>query len=119
MVVGLTPQQYTGNLGGRPGAHALCSATYANSHFCSTLEYINSPSPIGAPAGGAWVDGSLPATGSRLNRSESATCAMWTSGLINTGSEGAVVLPSGSSSTSYLGLSNAGCQTPRPLFCCA
>jgi hypothetical protein len=43
---------------------------------------------------------------------------MWTSSLINNGTEGTLILPSGGYSTSYGSSSNSGCQTPRPLFCC-
>jgi hypothetical protein len=118
VVRGLTPMAYGGNLGGRPGAHALCAAAFPGSHFCSTLEYINSPTTVAAPAGGAWVDGTVPGTGSRTLRTETYTCSMWTSNLINNGTEGTIILPSGSYSTSYAGSSNSGCQTPRPLYCC-
>jgi hypothetical protein len=117
VVRGLTPQSYTGNLNGRPGANAVCNAAFPRSHFCSSLEYVNSTSTIAAPAGGAWLDGLLPSTGSRFDRTETYTCSLWTSGVSNNGTEGVIALPSGSLATSYTS-NNSGCQTPRPLFCC-
>lgn len=118
VVRGLTPTAFTGNLGGRPGANAQCDAAFPRSHFCSSLEYVNSPSPVAAPAGGAWVDGTMPGSGSRFDRTETYTCSMWTSALINNGTEGTIALPTGALSSSYVSSANSGCQTARPLFCC-
>ncbi|MDP2274069.1 MAG: hypothetical protein Q8N23_35945 [Archangium sp.] len=118
VVVGITPLTYSGNLGGRPGAHALCSAAYAGSHLCSSLEYVNAPNSVTIPAGGAWVDGTLPGPNERFDRTQNYTCSMWTSNLTNSGTEGTLVLPQGSVSTSYVSSVNSGCQTPRPLVCC-
>jgi hypothetical protein len=118
-VVGITPQTYAGNLGGRPGANALCSAAFAGSHLCSSLEYVNGPNGVTIPTGGAWADGTLPDSNERTDRNETYTCNMWTSGAANGGSPGSVVLANGTLSTSYVSGTNSGCQTPRPLLCCA
>jgi hypothetical protein len=124
---GYTAQTYTGNLGGRAGAHALCGAAFAGSHFCADWE-VDVATPPAAP-GSVWVDNGNNQTSSRFYRSpESSTdvydCAGWTTAspsLMPNGSgtaRASTLTSTGAIVTSFVGLNDGGCENARPLACC-
>jgi hypothetical protein len=116
---GFTVATYTGNMGGRPVAHAACAAEFPGAHLCHAAEYVlsNSASPI--PVGGAWIDPSVDqddgfvvggaAMFGRWNSYE-GTCDTWSHG--GTSYTGLMLGASGELSTTY------SCNTARPLACC-
>jgi hypothetical protein len=111
---GFTPTTYTGNLGGRLGAHAICRAAFSGSHFCHEGEYGRANSGTAVPAGGAWVDdydSTQPG-----QRGLSYVCNRWSTGTV--GYEGLIVRTDGTIGTSYANSSDYGCGTPRPVACC-
>lgn len=121
--VGFTSGTFTGNLGGRVGAHGLCQAQFGPSAwFCHATEFLNS-SAQGAPVGGAWIDWSTSENGAAvtaggLSAGRSATpngsCASWTSssttpGTLTVGVNGEIVNNA----------SGVDCTQARPVACCA
>jgi hypothetical protein len=121
--VGFTSATFTGNLGGRVGAHGLCQAQFGpNAWFCHATEYLNSAAQ-GAPAGGAWIDWSTAESGAAvtaggLSAGRSATpngsCSSWTSsstapGTLTVGVNGEIVNNA----------SGVDCSQSRPVACCA
>ncbi|MFZ5441993.1 MAG: hypothetical protein ACOZQL_18450 [Myxococcota bacterium] len=111
---GFTPATYTGNLGGRVGAHALCAAAFTGSHFCDENEYTSSTSDVPVPSSGAWVDdydSAQPAT-----RGINYICNRWTTG--TTSYEGLIIRADGTPGSTYVSSSDYGCGTPRPVACC-
>jgi hypothetical protein len=113
---GFTPTAFTGNLGGRVGAHAKCAAAFSGSHFCHLDEYVSSNSGAAVAATGAWVDPydkDYPG-----HRYTSPTCAGWSSDVMNNGSTGGIIQPTGFYGDSYVVSGNYGCQIARPLACC-
>jgi hypothetical protein len=112
---GFTAATYTGNLGGRVGAHAICAAAFTGSSFCTEREYIEATSPVALAATGAWVDNwDVTVPGERTNNS---ICSGWTWSAANSYT-GSTISPSGVTLDSYVSSSNYGCQTARPLACC-
>ncbi|MFT3764704.1 MAG: hypothetical protein QM820_04185 [Minicystis sp.] len=126
---GFTPATYGGNLNGRSGAHAICSAAFSGSHFCADWEVDQAAVPAPIPASGAWVDLGSTQTSSRYFRSpqstsDTSTCAGWTSSSptvkpdgINTGT-GKTLAPLGGFKSSFVGTNDGGCEVVRPLACC-
>ncbi len=112
---GFTPGTFTGNLGGRSGAHALCAAAYPGSHFCTLREYVDANSGLPTPAPGAWLD-SVDAAG--LRTATGASCTGWTSNVANNSSSADITLPTGIVGSSYVTYTDSGCQTARKLACC-
>jgi hypothetical protein len=111
---GFTMTSYTGNLGGRVGAHAACAAAFPGAHFCHQDEYMASGSPLAVPASGAWLDNFT--SNYPGQRGASYSCSGWT--WSGTGSpEGYIVQTTGNIGTSYSG-GNYGCEVARPLACC-
>jgi hypothetical protein len=115
---GFTVEDYTGNLDGRPGAHAACAAEFEDAHFCHASEYILSLSTTAIPASGVWIDASMDIDGNGIEggvrtagRSlESASCNHWTHA--STGFTATVLTQSGDIT------SVNECGTPRRLACC-
>jgi hypothetical protein len=128
--VGLTPQTYGGNLGGRTGAHGLCASAFPGSHFCTDWEIDQANPTVAIPGAGAWLDVGNQTNTTRYYRpfwsaSDVGTCAGWTSSSptvlpdgINLG-RGQDLLPTGQISSSFVSNGNGGCGNARPLLCCA
>jgi hypothetical protein len=126
---GFTPQTVAGNLGGRTGAHGLCAAAFAGSHFCTDWEFEVTNAPATPPAGGAWIDLGNDDADTRNYRpgystSSLSTCSGWTSADpaqrpdgFNLGS-GRVLQPTGAVASTFVATNNGGCSVPRPLTCC-
>ena len=118
---GFTAATFTGNIGGRPAAHAACAAEFAGSHLCHASEYLLTNSATTAPAAGAWIDSSISyATGATtwsgapfFGRGIQYDCANWTQG--STGYSGAMVTSSGGVSSAP---SPQYCSAVKPLACC-
>lgn len=111
---GYSPGTYTGNLGGRVGAHAICDTAFSGAHFCDENEYVLSRSGASVPASGAWIDNwddSQPGA-----RSINTTCNHWTTG--TTAYEGIVVRSDGTFTGTYVSSSDYGCGQTRPVACC-
>ena len=115
--VGFTPMGYTGQLGGRAGAHGLCAAAFAGSHLCHMSEYLLANSAVALPTAGAWIDPSgdpenawrsigSPSIG---RAADGYACGSWT--LDTSGYGGTALLSSGFESS-------VDCSTARPLACC-
>lgn len=125
---GYTPESFGGDLGGRSGAHALCSATYAGSHFCTDWE-IDQSNPSTPPTAGAWIDEGNANTNTRFFRysystSDTSSCAGWTSSSatvkpdgVNLG-RGYVYNALGAFTSSFVSGLDGGCENARPLACC-
>jgi hypothetical protein len=124
---GYTPTTFGANLGGRNGAHALCDAAFAGSHFCTDWELDESaPPPV---VTSAWVDRGSAQTSSRLFRPQYSTydtesCAGWTSSSatvkpdgVNLGT-GLTYTPRGGFASSFVGANDGGCEVARQLACC-
>lgn len=111
---GFTPMTYTGNLGGRLGAHAICRAAFPGSHFCHEGEYGRATSSTPVPASGVWIDDYDAAQPG--DRGLSTICSRWSQG--TTSYEGILIRTDGTIGTSYVSTSNYGCGTQRPLACC-
>lgn len=118
----------TGNLGGRTGANAVCSATYSGSHFCTSWEVDQSAAhPL--PASGVWVEpGSSDTTQRSYHQSYSNrdvdTCGGWTDAAaadkadgVNT-NRGYVITQLGQFTSSFVATNDGGCENARPLACC-
>lgn len=126
---GFTPQTHTANLNGRTGAHAICAAAFAGSHFCTDWEWDQANSGALPPASGAWLDYGNSSTTTRFYRagystSDIDTCGGWTLDTpnnkpdgFNTG-RGLVLTPLGGLTSSFVGTGNGGCGDLRPLTCC-
>src|SRR5262249_6500868 len=124
---GYTATAYGGNLGGRSGAHALCAASFAGSHFCTDWELDQAnPPPVAASA---WVDVGNDQVSSRLFRqaysiSDINTCAGWTSSSATVKPDGGnlgrglIYTSLGGIKTSFVGANDGGCENTRPLACC-
>ncbi|MDP3500532.1 MAG: hypothetical protein Q8S33_09370 [Myxococcales bacterium] len=124
---GYTANTYTGNLGGRAGANAICNANFSRSHFCSDWEWDQAGSPGPVPNGSVWMDeGDSNAQTSRFHRRQNEqlyTCVNWTNDLaVSTwgGNQvrGSAVNAVGEFVSTWVSASNGGCQTPRALPCC-
>jgi hypothetical protein len=111
---GFTATTYTGNLGGRVGAHGICRATFPGSHFCHEGEYAQAFSGVAVPDGGAWVDDYDETQPGK--RGFSYICSRWSSG--TAGYEGNLIRTDGTIGTSYVNSGNYGCSVPRPIACC-
>jgi hypothetical protein len=127
MFVGYTPTSYTGNLGGRAGAHALCAAAFPGSHFCTDLEADESFLP--PMSVNVWVDAGNNTSSSRyfhagIAASNYTQCAGWTNaapGLTvggNLTSANVFTMPYAAVQSSYVGLNDGGCEKQLPLACC-
>jgi len=104
---GFTPQ-YTGNLGGIPGAQAKCAAAFPGSHWARYNEILS----LGAsyPYGqNVWVLDETPYGAQAANQEQEPTdCANWTS---STSPNTAMVMD-------YRGLTTtSNCSTQLPLAC--
>lgn len=124
---GYTPQTYTANLNGRIGAHALCDAAFAGSHFCADWEIDQSTPP--AVAVSAWIDNGDDQTSTRFFRAtysptDSFSCGGWTSSAPagkpdgNNVGRALQLTPLGQMKTTFVSLSDGGCGTARQLACC-
>jgi hypothetical protein len=121
---GYTTQLFTGNLGGRVGAHLACGQEFPGAHFCHYAEYITATTSSPPPASGAWIDASSDGTGLNDNvdvgsvrhgRGASAdlndnTCFAWTT----LSSEGRWLNPAAT-----LVASGASCRDMHALACCS
>lgn len=114
---GFTATTHTGNLAGRPGAHAICNAAFAGSHLCHAAEYLQSNSGTTPPMSGAWIDNST--SGSGVNNSGTpgsgrylagSDCSYWTHG--GAGSSGLWLNSQGVLTTT------GDCSNSRVLACC-
>ncbi len=110
---GYTPAAYTGNLGGRIGAHALCATAYPGAHFCQEDELISATQASSPGASGAWVDDWDPSYPGK--RSNGYTCSEWNNA--TTSYSGMMLKPTGFLAASY-GSNTNGCDVARPLACC-
>jgi hypothetical protein len=125
---GFTPMTTGGNLNGRTGAHALCNAAFAGSHFCTTWEADQGAIPAPIPAEGAWIDTGNTDPTLRLRRPfystlDPNTCGGWTTSSasirLNTNlATGQVLTSLGGNTTSFVGTNDGGCENPRALACC-
>jgi len=124
---GYTSATYGGNLGGRSGAHAVCNAAFAGSHFCADWELDQAVPPPTATS--AWIDRGDQSTSSRFFRwqitpTDYTTCDGWTSsspsympnGFNNVYAE--IYTSDGGFESSWLSTTDGGCETLRPLACC-
>ncbi|AKT39503.1 uncharacterized protein CMC5_036500 [Chondromyces crocatus] len=116
---GFTVATFTGNLGGRPAAHAACGAEFSGAHLCHAAEYLRTHSSTLVPAAGAWLDGSVTVTGSAtlqgaigFGRNTYDSCENYTFGATNPNIYGTLVAQNGSLTTTTT------CGTPRALACC-
>ncbi|WP_156338273.1 hypothetical protein [Chondromyces crocatus] len=116
---GFTVATYTGNLGGRIAAHALCAAEFSGAHFCHASEYVLSVSMTPVPPDGAWIDPSATPDASTVlsgspqfgrSNAASSVCGSWESSATNT--NGYIVQPSG------IPVLISSCAQARPLACC-
>jgi hypothetical protein len=120
--VGFTTATFTGNLGGRVGAHASCQAQFGpNTWFCHATEFLNSSSQ-GAPTGGAWIDWSAAENGNAVSSgglsagrsgTNTGSCLAWTSNAVTSN---LTVGPSGEILSTGSG---TDCTQTRPIACCA
>ncbi len=115
---GFTTAAYTGSMGGRPAAHAICGAELPGSHLCHAAEYVRSVSDETVPAGGAWVDASVDHAGGftvegapSFGRNTDSSCLSFTTA--STSYTGTYLQTNGEATW---GSSN--CQTARRLACC-
>jgi hypothetical protein len=114
---GFTPATTTGNLGGRPTAHALCGAAFPGAHLCHAAEYLRANSPLAIPADGAWLDSSVGDTGGitreggpSFGRYTGTSCLSYTT--TSAQFNGTVLFPAGDA------FASSTCQTARSLACC-
>jgi hypothetical protein len=114
---GFTATTHTGNVAGRPGAHAICNAAFAGSHLCHAAEYLQSNSGTTPPMSGAWIDNST--SGSGVNNSGTpgsgrylagSDCSYWTHS--GSGSSGLWL-----NAQSIL-TTTGDCSASRSLACC-
>jgi hypothetical protein len=123
---GYTPTSYGGNLNGRAGAHALCGAAFAGSHFCADWEIDQAnPPPMSV---NAWVDEGNNSPSTRYFRAfisslDYNTCGGWTSSSASYKpngnlASGEVFTTLSGNTTSFVGLNDGGCENPLPLVCC-
>lgn len=115
------------NLGGRSGAHAICAAAFAGSHFCTTWEVDQAGPPPTATS--AWVDLGNSNQSSRFFRgsysvNDSGTCGGWTANGasakadgVNT-NRGEIFTSFGGLTSSFVTTNDGGCENARPLACC-
>ncbi len=118
----------TGNLGGRTGANASCTATYAGSHFCTNWE-VDQAAAHPIPASGVWVDLGSSDPSSRYFRAsystgDISTCGGWTDGSasnkadgVNT-NRGSTLTTLGGVASSFVAANDGGCENARPVACC-
>jgi hypothetical protein len=111
---GFTPTNYTGNLGGRVGAHAICRSAFPGSHFCHEGEYTQAFTGAPVPGSGAWVDDYDEVQPGK--RGYGYICSRWSNG--TNLYEGFLVRTDGTIGTSFVTSGNYGCQVPRPVACC-
>jgi hypothetical protein len=111
---GFTPTNYTGNLGGRVGAHAICRSAFPGSHFCHKGEYTQAFTGAPVPGSGAWVDDYDEVQPGK--RGYGYICSRWSNG--TNLYEGFLVRTDGTIGTSFVTSGNYGCQVPRPVACC-
>jgi hypothetical protein len=114
---GFTFATFTGNMGGRPNAHAACEAEFGDAHLCHASEYILSNSATPVPAMGAFLDSSVQLDGDPtrqgshlFGRYTGNACMNYTT--TSTSFFATVLQPSGEV------LNSSTCQTVRPLACC-
>lgn len=119
VLAGFTAQAFTGNLGGRPAAHARCDAAFAGSHVCHAVEYLRTVSSTPVPAPGAWIDASIDERGvlvlhgpASSGRNTGRSCIAFTTA--GAGNEGTYVRPNGAPFSTNLDT----CATARPIACC-
>ncbi len=122
--VGFTSLTFTGNIGGRVGAHAACQAQFGpQAWMCHGSEYLSSYPNTGAPPSGAWIDWSTSengatviAAGTSAGRSAttSGTCNAWTSATLSFGT-----LTVGVNGEVVNNATGVDCTQPRPVTCCA
>ncbi|MGE3458352.1 MAG: collagen-like protein, partial [Kofleriaceae bacterium] len=118
---------FTGDLGGRTGAHQKCETAYAGSRFCTHWEADQASIPAPIPSSGVWLDdGEVDITSRRFRRNYSGAtpCAGWTSGSAtqldtnNSVIRGIMLTPLGGIYSTFVTNTNGGCQVARPLACC-
>jgi hypothetical protein len=115
---GFSASSYTGDIGGRPAAHAICNAEFAGAHLCHGAEYLRSVSASPIPAEGAWLDCSTDASGNAViqgapsyGRYTVNSCLSWTSA--STSYAGTLVQANGS-----LAVGSGVCSVARRIACC-
>jgi hypothetical protein len=118
---------HAGNLGGRSGAHAICGAAFASSHFCANWEVDQSNPP--PPGANVWIDQGNTSTTSRFFRGtymldDTTTCAGWTSSSATYAPNGfntvagTMYTALGGFASSWTSNTDGGCETVRALACC-
>jgi hypothetical protein len=127
-VVGYSPPS-PGVMGGRAGAHSICSNAFAGSHFCSDLEF-KAGYPTVNGTGLAFVDTvkppSLSEAGIRgdvdFDPTKSTTCRGWTAATALPSNGGNPVALEGLTVDRVTGViaknPQAGCAKSLPLACC-
>ncbi len=117
-----------GNLGGRTGANATCTATYSGSHFCTNWE-VDQAAAQPLPGSGVWVDiGSSDPSGrfyrGTYSTSDIESCGGWTDSSasdkadgVNT-NRGEVLTALGGITSSFVTTNDGGCENARPIACC-
>jgi hypothetical protein len=118
---GFSASAYTGNLGGRPAANAVCRGEFTGAHVCHAAEYLRTDSAVPVPAAGAWIEGSVDGGGSLVLGAATPTaglntgysCQSFTSASAGAIS-GAYLQPSGNPTWN----SSAVCNVSRRIACC-
>lgn len=116
---GFSASAYTGNLGGRAAAHAICGNEFPGSHMCHAAEYLRTVSSVPVPVPGAWLDASVDSAdgpsvnaGPAFGRYTSNSCVSFSSDL--SGYTGTYVQPNGGVTYSSSGV----CNVARRIACC-
>jgi hypothetical protein len=119
VLAGFSAAAYTGNLGGRAAAHAICKNEFAGSHMCHASEYLRTVSSAPVPAPGAWLDSSTDPNGAAsingapaFGRYTGNSCVSFTTDA--SGYNGTYVQPNGGVTYSSAGV----CGVARRLACC-
>lgn len=111
----LTPNSYTGSLGGMTGANTICDTAYPGYHFCDYGTEILPAARKGCiPSNTQFVS---PGSGGKVHyvAGGSNGCGNWTSILGD-----CALFDGGSSTTSFWTVIPKGtfCATSHPLWCC-
>jgi hypothetical protein len=119
VLAGFSAAAYTGNLGGRAAAHAICKNEFAGSHMCHASEYLRTVSSAPVPAPGAWLDSSTDPNGAAsingapaFGRYTGNSCVSFTTDA--SGYNGTYVQPNGGVTYSSAGV----CGVARRIACC-
>jgi hypothetical protein len=112
---GLTPNAYSGDMGGRPAVHEHCNDAFPGAHLCFGAEYLRAYSSVPIPFEGAWLDYNIDESGNgsaegsgAYGRATGWSCASYTA----TSGLGAYLQPNGAITTGNV------CNSARRIACC-